>query len=116
MAAVYCKNESDRGEDECDSDEGETQEKEEDKDGMMRMIRDLVKRHRQYNASAAVTSEGAFIQKYLIPAIERVLLKGSDNNLHYAMSDKPENNGRKPDLMMGTKVKAKEVNFFYVEV
>ncbi|KAI8979878.1 hypothetical protein BDB01DRAFT_852006 [Pilobolus umbonatus] len=102
MAAVYCKNESDRGEDECDSDEGETQ--------------DLVKRHRQYNASAAVTSEGAFIQKYLIPAIERVLLKGSDNNLHYAMSDKPENNGRKPDLMMGTKVKAKEVNFFYVEV
>ncbi|KAI8978951.1 hypothetical protein BDB01DRAFT_844005 [Pilobolus umbonatus] len=115
MAAVYCKNIIDRGEDECDGDGKETQDKEEDKDEMMRMIRDLVKRQKQYNASAADKSEDAFIQKYLMPAIERVLLKGSGNDLYYAMSDKSENTGKKPALMMGTKVKAKEVNFFFVE-
>jgi hypothetical protein len=30
--------------------------------------------------------------------------------------DKPEKNGKKPDFMFGTKVKRREVYFFFVEV
>lgn len=30
--------------------------------------------------------------------------------------DKPDQNGKKPDFMIGTKVKSKELYFFFVEV
>lgn len=102
------------------------------------MVKDLVKEKKHYRTSIADTSEATFTDKYLKSAIDRVLLKDAKEDIHYAMwvytqsslfsiiltafcrltkrIDKPTNNKKKPDFMIGTKLKKQVVYFFFAEV
>ncbi|KAG0781374.1 hypothetical protein G6F21_011679 [Rhizopus arrhizus] len=113
-AVVYCKNKADEGGD--DSEEEEKEVEEEGKEAMMSMVKDLVRHEKQNRATISNSSEATFTEKYLASAIRRVLLKDASQDLLYAMMDKPEKNGKKPDFMFGTKIKKREVYFFFVEV
>ncbi|KAI8078601.1 hypothetical protein BDF21DRAFT_341170, partial [Thamnidium elegans] len=62
------------------------------------------------------SSEATFTDHYLLPAIRRILLKGANEDMIYAMTDKPDRHKKKPDFMIGTKVKGKEIYFFFVEI
>ncbi|KAG0928732.1 hypothetical protein G6F57_013836 [Rhizopus arrhizus] len=115
-AVVYCKNKADEGDDDDDNDNDDSEEEGEGQDGIMSMVKDLVRYERQYRACISNSSEATFTEKYLASAIRRVLLKDASKDLLYAMIDKPEKNGKKPDYMFGTKIKRREVYFFFVEV
>ncbi|KAG0823109.1 hypothetical protein G6F19_011030 [Rhizopus arrhizus] len=115
-AVVYCKNKADEGDDDEDNDNDDSEEEGEGQDGIMSMVKDLVRYEKQYRACISNSSEATFTEKYLASAIRRVLLKDAGEDLLYAMIDKPEKNGKKPDYMFGTKIKRREVYFFFVEV
>ncbi|CAO3691120.1 unnamed protein product [Rhizopus stolonifer] len=88
-AVMYCKKKADQedanddGNDDDDDDDDDNEE--EEKEAMMRMIRDLVRHKKHHCASVAHTSGATFTEKYLISAIQRVLLKGASEGLLYAM-------------------------------
>ncbi|KAI8638381.1 hypothetical protein BD408DRAFT_477679 [Parasitella parasitica] len=105
-AVVYCKNKADEGDDKYDDSDdnddvdNEEGERDEEKLAMMSMVKDLVRHEMQHRVSVADTSEVAFIERYVISAIQRVLLEDASDDLHYAMVDKP-------DFMIGAKAKMK---------
>lgn len=47
---------------------------------MMSMVRDLVKRKKQYCASVAQTSKATVTEEYLVLAVQRILLKGASED------------------------------------
>lgn len=51
-----------------------------------------------------------------MPAIRRVILENTSDNIVYALIDKPDQDRKKPDVMIGTQYKKKDIYFFYVEV
>ncbi|KAG1274970.1 hypothetical protein G6F66_012870 [Rhizopus arrhizus] len=117
-AVVYCKNKADEGDDDEDNDNDDSEEEGEGEgqEAMMGMIKDLVRYEKQHRACISNSSEATFTEKYLASAIRRVLLKDASEDLSYAMNDKPEKKRKKPDFMFGTKIKKREVYFFFVEV
>ncbi|KAG1515116.1 hypothetical protein G6F52_009758 [Rhizopus delemar] len=115
-AVVYCKDKADEGDNDDDNDNDDSEEEGEGQEAMMGMIKDLVRYEKQHRACISNSSEATFTEKYLASAIRRVLLKDVSEDLSYAMMDKPEKNGKKPDFMFGTKIKKREVYFFFVEV
>ncbi|KAG2237313.1 hypothetical protein INT48_009046, partial [Thamnidium elegans] len=119
-AVAYCENKANEENDDDDDSEKE-EEKEEEKKGegnesMLVMVKDLVDHTIHFRASAANSSETTFTEKYLLPIIQRVLLKDASEDTIYTMIDKPESNNMKPDFMIGAKVRTKEVYFFFIEV
>ncbi|KAG0782212.1 hypothetical protein G6F17_011432 [Rhizopus arrhizus] len=117
-AVVYCKDKADEGDDDEDNDNDDSEEEGEGEgqEAMMGMIKDLVRYEKQHRACISNSSEATFTEKYLASAIRRVLLKDASEDLSYAMNDKPEKKRKKPDFMFGTKIKKREVYFFFVEV
>ncbi|KAI8077281.1 uncharacterized protein B0P05DRAFT_597268 [Gilbertella persicaria] len=114
-AVIYCKKEADEEEND-DDDSGEEEKEDEEKEVMLSMVKDLVKNMKEYRASAANNSEASFTDKYLTPVIQRVLLKNASEELYYALIDKPCKNKKKPDSMFGTRVRNKEIFFFFIEI
>ncbi|KAI7899592.1 uncharacterized protein BX663DRAFT_576921 [Cokeromyces recurvatus] len=114
-AVVYCKNEADKEEKE-EKEENEENEENEVKEDMMSMVKYLVRHESQFHACVANTSKASFTEKHLMPVIRRVLLQDASKDILYAIIDKPNKDGKKPDFMIGTKVKSKELYFFFVEV
>ncbi|KAI9254795.1 hypothetical protein BY458DRAFT_461973 [Sporodiniella umbellata] len=108
-AVVYCKNKIDVI---AESEEEEKKEKED----MMSMVKCLVRHEAQFIANIADCSEASFMDRYLMPAIRRVLLQDVGKDILYALIDKPNKDGKRPDFMIGTKVKSKDLYFFFVEV
>ncbi|KAI9264609.1 hypothetical protein EDC94DRAFT_640275, partial [Helicostylum pulchrum] len=98
-AAVYCQKMENYDEDDEDDEDND------DEDDMMSMVRDLAKNKKKYRASAASSSEATFTDKHLLPAIQRVLLRGASEDVTYAMIDKPDRHKKKPDIY-----------FFFVEI
>ncbi|KAG1054755.1 hypothetical protein G6F46_006305 [Rhizopus delemar] len=80
------------------------------------MVKGLARHESQFRACIADVSEASFTEKHMMPAIRRVLLQDESKDIVYAMIDKPDQNGKKPDFRIGTKVKSKELYFFLVEV
>ncbi|CAO3699838.1 unnamed protein product [Rhizopus stolonifer] len=72
----------------------------------------MVRYKKQYRAFVTDISEATFIEKYLLTAIQRILLKDATEDLLYVILKK---NRKKPDFTIDTKVKSKEV-YFFVEV
>ncbi|KAI9243223.1 hypothetical protein BY458DRAFT_591636 [Sporodiniella umbellata] len=103
-AVVYCKNKIDR------------RRRKKEKEDMMSMVKCLVRHEAQFIANIADCSEASFMDRYLMPAIRRVLLQDVGKDILYALIDKPNKNGKRPDFMIGTKVKSKDLYFFFVEV
>ncbi|KAI8063357.1 uncharacterized protein B0P05DRAFT_623423 [Gilbertella persicaria] len=83
---------------------------------MMSMVKDLAEYESRFRACIAYNSEASFTEKHIMPAIRRLLLQDETDDLCYAIIDKPNENGKKPGFMIGTKVKGKERYFFFVEV
>ncbi|KAG2211172.1 hypothetical protein INT47_006291 [Mucor saturninus] len=63
----------------------------------MSMVKDLIKHETQFRASVANSSEASFTEKYLMPAIRRVLLEKSSKNILYALIDKPNQIVKRPE-------------------
>ncbi|RCH91092.1 hypothetical protein CU098_007774 [Rhizopus stolonifer] len=111
-AIMYCKNKADE-EYESDKDIEDDDSEEEGEESMMSMVRNLVKRKKQYCASVAQTSKATVTEECLVLAVQRILLKGASED--YLLCH-PQKDGKKADFMMGTRVKDKEIYFFFVEV
>ncbi|KAI8090455.1 hypothetical protein BDF21DRAFT_333601 [Thamnidium elegans] len=105
-AVVYCKNKANK----------EEEKKEKKNETMMVMVKDLVYHTMHFRATAASSSEATFTEKCLLPIVQTVLLRNANEDMVYAMIDKPESNNMKPDFMIGAKVRTKEVYFFFIEV
>lgn len=52
---------------------------------MMNMIKDLALHIHQYSTSVIGASGASFAERYIMPAIRRVLLKNTNENIVYAM-------------------------------
>jgi patatin-like phospholipase/acyl hydrolase len=98
------------------------------------MIKDLVKHEIQYRISIPSTSEATFSEKFIMPALRRVLLQDTTDDLIYRVLvsqiylftstltliyfilltriDKNDHNGKKPDFMIGSKLKKRSFAFF----
>ncbi|KAG1488552.1 hypothetical protein G6F45_012179 [Rhizopus arrhizus] len=103
-ALLYCQREADS-----------VNEDNEDDAATMAIIKGVVMQLKQNRASIAKSSEATFAEKYLMPIIRRVLLKNTQEKIIYAMINKSTESGRKPDFMIGTKVKKSEM-YFFIEV
>ncbi|ORE18491.1 hypothetical protein BCV71DRAFT_179465, partial [Rhizopus microsporus] len=79
-------------------------------------VKDLALHVHQYSTSVSGASGASFTEKYIMPAIRRVLLKNTNENIVYVMIDKPDDSGKKPDFMIGSRPKKKEFYFFFVEI
>ncbi|KAG1046700.1 hypothetical protein G6F43_010826 [Rhizopus delemar] len=110
-AVLYCRSKANGAADEDD----EADEKNDDVT-MMCMVKDIAVQLKQNRASIATTSEATFTEKDLVSIVRRVFLEDVSEEAIYAVIDKHEKFGKKPDFMIGAKVKRREVYFFYVEV
>ncbi|KAI9245446.1 hypothetical protein BY458DRAFT_528873, partial [Sporodiniella umbellata] len=70
----------------------------------------------QFSANIADCYEASFMDRYLMPAIRRVLLQDVGKDILYALIDKPNKDGKRPAFMVGTKFRSKDLYFFFVEV
>ncbi|EIE76288.1 hypothetical protein RO3G_00992 [Rhizopus delemar RA 99-880] len=68
---------------------------------MMSMVKGLARHESQFRACIADVSEASFTEKHMMPAIRRVLLQDESKDIVYAMIDKPDQNGKKPDFRIG---------------
>ncbi|KAI8082268.1 hypothetical protein BDF21DRAFT_361310, partial [Thamnidium elegans] len=80
------------------------------------MVKDLASYVCKHNVSIPMSSEASFSEKYIMPAVRRILLENADKNIVYSLIDKPEDTGKKPDFMIGAKKRRTELYFFYMEV
>ncbi|KAG2234470.1 hypothetical protein INT48_004849, partial [Thamnidium elegans] len=85
-------------------------------DLMTIMVKDLASYVCKHNVSIPMSSEASFSEKYIMPAVRRILLENADKNIVYSLIDKPEDTGKKPDFMIGAKKRRTELYFFYMEV
>ncbi|KAI8082267.1 hypothetical protein BDF21DRAFT_361307, partial [Thamnidium elegans] len=90
-AIVHCKNLVDEIEEKNDKMEN---------DLMTIMVKDLASYVCKHNVSIPMSSEASFSEKYIMPAVRRILLENADKNIVYSLVDKP-------DFMIGAKKKRK---------
>ncbi|ORE21944.1 hypothetical protein BCV71DRAFT_241350 [Rhizopus microsporus] len=102
-AVLYCKSIA-------DGDEAKDF-KIEDDSVLSAMIKDLADQLINNKVKVNQSSEMSFMDKYLIPAIRRVLLNNAAEEVDGANS-----NGKKPDFMLGFSKKRQDVYCFFVEV
>ncbi|KAL7313116.1 hypothetical protein PS15m_006900 [Mucor circinelloides] len=108
QAILYCK-------DLIDGVEVEGGEEEEEQD-MMKTIKYLSRAIISNKAKISCSSEASFSEKYIMPAIRRVILDKSSDSIIYAIIDKADKYKKKPDIMIGTEFKKKDYYFFFVEI
>ncbi|RCH99849.1 hypothetical protein CU097_015641, partial [Rhizopus azygosporus] len=101
-AVLYCKSIA-------DGDEAKDF-KIEDDSVLSAMIKDLADQLINNKVKVNQSSEMSFMDKYLIPAIRRVLLNNAAEEVIYSI------NGKKPDFMLGFSKKRQDVYCFFVEV
>lgn len=108
-AVLYCKNIID---DIC----VDNYDVSEDKEGMMEHIKEISRGIITSTARIADSSEASFTEKHIMPAIRKIILDRSPDNIIYAVIDNPDHDNKKPDIMIGTEHKREDLYFFYVEI
>lgn len=105
-AIIYCFNEMNN-----------IEQKYEPEDQLGKYVKQLVLECRdQRNAAINMNSEASFMNKFLMPILDCILINNGYENSIYSMIDGYDGDGKKPDFMFGVKDRKKEIYFFYVEV
>ncbi|EPB90256.1 hypothetical protein HMPREF1544_02942 [Mucor circinelloides 1006PhL] len=89
---------------------------EEEEEDMMKTIKYLSRAIISNKAKTSCSSEASFSEKYIMPAIRRVILDKSSDSIIYAIIDKADKYKKKPDIMIGAEFKKKNYHFFFVEI
>lgn len=108
-AILYCKDVVDGVVVEDDNEEIENEE------SMVKTVKELSKSTMSSNISAN-SPQASFSKTYVMPFIKKVILDGSRDNVVYDWIEKPKNDKKKPDIMIGAEQKKKSHYFFFVEI
>lgn len=101
----------------CFNELNNVQQKYEPEDQLGKLVKQLVLEYRdQRNAAINMNSEASFMNKFLMPFLNIILVNNGYENSIYSMIDGYDDDGKKPDFMFGVKDRKKEIYFFYDEV